>query len=128
MRSGVVRGLARLALVATIVVVSVSAVSLVIGLFARVSALHAISIGCYLAGALLLAVGFFHGVRPPVRVEGGGRSLQGGMFGLLFSSGTVRGATSEEHRDSHVSAGLFIGLGLVLVVVGGLIDPAHARL
>jgi hypothetical protein len=108
-----------------IVLAVVVAVSLVFGTLAHVAALHAISVGLYFAGALMLAIGFFHGVRPPVRTQDDGRSLRGGVFGLLLSSGTVRGATPEEHRESHQSAALFIGLGLVLVVIGGLIDPAH---
>lgn len=108
-----------------IVVGCVVVVSLVFGALLHISSRHAISAGLYLIGALMLAIGFFHGVRPPVRTEAGGRSLQGGMFGILFSAGTVRGATAEEHRDSHQSAALFIGLGLVLIVLGALIDPTH---
>ncbi|HLK42133.1 MAG TPA: hypothetical protein VKV34_02240 [Thermoleophilia bacterium] len=115
----------RLTVVAAIVVGTVVVISLVFGLLAHVAALRAISTGFYLVSALLLALGFFHGVRPPVRVDGGGRSLSGGMFGLLFSTGTVRGATPDEHRDSRVSAALFIGLALLMVVLGGVLDPAH---
>jgi len=122
---GVARGLIRLALILAILLVVVAVVSLVFGTLAHISALHAISVGLYFAGALMLALGFFHGVRPPVRTETGGRSLSGGMFGILFSVGTVRGATAGEHHGSQQSSAFFIGLGLVLVVIGALIDPTH---
>ena len=119
------RGLVRLAAALAILLGFVVVVSLAFGALAHVSSRHAISAGLYLVGALILAIGFFHGVRPPVRTEAGGRSLQGGMFGILFSAGTVRSATADEHRDSHQSAALFIGLALVLIVLGALIDPTH---
>lgn len=117
------RGVARFLAAVAIVLAVVAAISAAIGLLAHLELRRAVSLGMYLAGALLLALGFFHGVRPPVRVEG--ERGQSGMFGVLLSRGYVRGASAEEHRDAHASSALFIGLGLILVAAGALLDPTH---
>ena len=123
MRRPLWRGVGRLGVAVAIVLVVVAAASAAIGLLAHMEVRRAVSLGMYFAGALLLTFGFFHGVRPPVRVEG--ERGHSGMFGVLLSRGYVRGASADELRDAHASSALFIGLGLVLVLVGALLDPSH---
>ncbi len=85
-----------------------------------------VSVTCYALGGFLLAAGFFHGVRPPLRVE----DEQGvpSVFGILLTRGKLRNASLEERHDSMSSSGLFVVLGIMLIALGALIDPRHGVL
>jgi len=122
----VVRGLLRLAVAAAVVLAVVSVLSVLLGLLGHVPVRRAVSVGMYGVGALMMTLGVLHGVRPPVRVDGDRSQM--GAFGVLFPLGRVRAATPDEHRDTRSSAALFVGLGMMLVVIGALIDPSHRLL
>jgi hypothetical protein len=48
-----------------------------------------------------------------------------GMLGMVLTGGQVRKATLDERNDALASSGLFVALGVVLLVLGGLLDPVH---
>jgi hypothetical protein len=47
------------------------------------------------------------------------------MFGLLLTSGKLRTASMDERYEAISSSALFVGVALVLILIGGLIDPVH---
>ena len=96
------------------------AVSVVIGLIAGSGLARSVSVGFYVAGVALLAGCFIVGARGPLR----GVNRTGETVPVLGAR-RVRRATGEERADSVQTALFLFALGLVLVVVAALIDPAH---
>jgi hypothetical protein len=94
--------------------------SLIIGLAAGSSVARSVSVGLYLAGAAMLVGCFVVGARGPLR----GVSRSGETVPLVGAR-RVRRATGDERSDAATTAILLFGLGLALVVVGALVDPAH---
>src|SRR5215831_2774292 len=76
---------------------------------------RSVSVACYGLGGFLLVSGFFHGVRPPLRVD----EEQGvpSMFGILLTRGKLRNASLDERHDSISSSGLFVLLGFMLIAL-----------
>jgi hypothetical protein len=103
---------------------SLASASAVLGLLFGVAlgqgASRSVSLGWYVAGSALLLGGFFVGNRGPTRPQG-----EGWMpFGLRR---WVRWATPEEQNESISLSALLIVLGLLLIVLGVIVDP-HQRL
>jgi hypothetical protein len=90
---------------------------------AHIEVRRGMSVGLYAVGALITVVGVLHGLRPPVRVDREQGRL--GLFGMVLTGGQVRRATLEERDDALASSGLFVALGVLLLVLGGLLDPVH---
>ncbi len=90
--------------------------SLLVGLLAGSSPQRAVSLGFVLVGAFLLAMGFFVGVRGPVRLM---RREGGRLVG-------ARLAEPEERVEAISLSALFIGVGFVLLVVGLALDPRYS--
>jgi hypothetical protein len=108
-------------------VLLLAALAAVVGLLAAL-ALHtplrrALSVTFYAIGGLLLASGFFHGIRPPIRIddEAGIPS----MFGILLTRGRLRTASLDERHEALSSSALLVVLGVVMLLLGGLLDPIH---
>ena len=102
------------ALVVTVVL------SLAIGLPAGSSAARSVSVGLYVAGTMFLVGCFIVGARGPLRgVTRTGETVP------IVGARRVRRATSAERSDASGTAIFLFALGLVLIVVGALIDPAH---
>jgi hypothetical protein len=119
-----VRGAARRIVVLVAVVFGVTAaVSALLGLLAGSSLDRAVSVGFYLVGSLFIILGFFSGVRGPLRPRGrDDASSPGALFGMgIFSSG-ARMATADERIDARATAWLFLLLGIGLVLAGVLVD------
>jgi len=98
--------------------------SLLIGAIAGSSAARALTLGFYLVGSLLLLAGFFLGNRGPARVrseEGGG-----GFFPILGGGRRLRWATLNEQDETINSSAVCVGLGIVLVFAGFLVDGRHS--
>jgi hypothetical protein len=93
-------------------------VSLAFGVLLQASALRSISVGLYVVGAGLIAIGCVHGVRGPIRVSG-----SSGTFGIERSG--IRWATREEQEESIAASALFVVLGLALLLIGLLADARH---
>ena len=110
----------RLALIFAAVLGSTVAVSVLLGLVAGKSLDRSVSIGLYVAGAVALLGCFVMGARGPLR--GAGAS---GESTPLLGAKKVRRATSDERTEATRTALLLFALGLVLVVIGSVIDPAH---
>jgi hypothetical protein len=118
------RGAARrIAVLVAVVFGATAAVSALLGLLAGASLDRAISVGFYLVGSLFIILGFFSGVRGPLRPRGGDDDTSpGALFGVgIFSSG-ARTATTEERLDARATAWLFLLLGGGLVLAGILVD------
>jgi hypothetical protein len=80
---------------------------------------RSVSLGFYLVGTFLLVGGFFFGNRGPVRLRG--RPGEEGFFGV---SGRRRigWATPEEQEDALATSAVYVGLGVLLVLVGVVVD------
>lgn len=94
-------------------------VSSLLGLAFGASLSRAISLGFYLLGSFLLVAGFFMGSRGPARLRG--EPGDEGPWGIGRKGG-VRLATPEEHADAVATAGIFVTLGVVLVLLGVAVD------
>jgi hypothetical protein len=110
----------RLALIFAAVLGSTVVVSIVLGLLAGKSIGRSVAIGLYVAGAVALLGCFVMGARGPLRGTGAS-----GETAPLLGAKKVRRATSDERTEATRSAILLFALGLVLVVIGSVIDPAH---
>jgi len=89
--------------------------SLVLALASGSSIDRAISLGFYIIGSFLLVAGFFIGNRGPVRLRNDADSAPIGPR-------TVRVASLEEREGAINDSAIFIVLGLVLIVIGVVVD------
>ena len=118
-----VAGLRRFAALVLLVAAVATVLGLLAALLLHTPVRRALSVTFYALGGLLLAAGFFHGIRPPIRVddEAGIPS----MFGILLTRGRLRTASLDERHEALSSSALLVVLGMVLLLVGGLLDPIH---
>ena len=121
-----VAGIRRFVVIALAMIAIAVVVGLLGALILHSSAGRAVSVTCYGLGGFMLVSGFFHGVRPPLRVD----EEQGtpSMFGILLTRGKLRNASLDERHDAISSSALFVVLGVMLIVAGGLIDPRNGLL
>jgi hypothetical protein len=108
-------------LAATVAVVALF--SLVIGLLLGASANRSISLGLYVVGCFVMLVGFFFGMRGPLKP-----SDSSGVFSLMvpfFGGGPARAATSEEQHETFSLSALYVVLGLVLLALAIVIDSRN---
>jgi hypothetical protein len=103
------------------VVVATALVSMALGALLGGSSLRAIALGFYGVGSFLLLGGFFIGNRGPIR-------LKSDSVASFLERRAVRWATADEQEDALNSSGLFVTLGLVLILMGLAVDPAHSFL
>lgn len=119
------RGAARRIATLVGVVLGITALaSALVGLLAGASLVRSISVGLYIVGCFLIVLGFFSGIRGPVRPKGKveDEMPMAASFGTgIFASG-IRTATSDERVDALSTAWLFLVLGAALVVAGVLVD------
>lgn len=87
-----------------------------IGLILGTSLNRAIAVGFEAFGCLLLVLGFFVGNRGPVRQKGDATP-----FGPRF----LRWATHDEHQSTIGESAIFIVLGLILILIGLVIDKRY---
>jgi hypothetical protein len=91
--------------------------SVAIGLIIGTSLNRSIAVGFEAFGCLLLLFGFFVGNRGPVRTKGEAAPFFGPRF--------LRWATPEEHQSTIAESAIFIVLGLILILIGLLIDTRY---
>jgi hypothetical protein len=116
--------LRRLTLAILLCVAVTLAVSLTIGAIAGASVDRSLVLGFYLMGCFLMVAGFFVGNRGPARIksETPGPITPFGAFG----DRRLRWATLGEQDETINSSAVLVGLGVVLVVIGVLLDGRHA--
>jgi hypothetical protein len=126
-RAALVAGLRRLAGLIGAAVAITAVGSLVFGVLLHTELLHALAIGFYGAGSVFIVVGFFYGVRPPVRTtgQGGGSTLLGSA---AASGGRARWADRHDIEDSLATSAVFLVLGIALIAAGVLFDPRNRLL
>lgn len=84
---------------------------------------RSVSVVFYVVGAFLLVLGFFAGTRGPFRPRGAEESdAVTGMFGVGLAMRGARRATAGERQDSVATAGIFIAVGIWLIVLGAAVD------
>lgn len=117
--------LRRLVLLALGAVALTVILSLFFGLLAGGSLNRALVLGFYLTGCFLLICGFFVGNRGPTRVK----SEAPGPVVVPFmgiGSRSLRWASLHEQNETINNSAVFIGLGLVLVVLGIVLDTQQS--
>lgn len=117
----ILAALRRLAFLVVLIAGVTASGSLLLGALLGTALGRALTLGFYFMGCFLLVAGFFLGNRGPGRVksESAGPSLL--PFGI-FGERQLRWATPGEQYETIRSSGVFITLGLILVVLGALID------
>jgi urea transporter len=116
--------LRRLAALVVLGSAATAIVSLPVGLLLGSSPLRSLTIGFYLAGCFLMVIGFFAGNRGPTRVKS--EAPGPALLPFTFSGRRLRWATQGEQHETINNSAVFVSLGLILVVIGLLIDPNHA--
>ncbi len=113
----------RIALLVAAVMGLTVAGSALVGVLAGTEIGRAVSTGLYVVGCFLVVLGFFSGVRGPVRPRGDDdREPAGALFGVGLAGRGARTATTDERADARATTWLFIGLGMALIVAGILTD------
>jgi hypothetical protein len=117
--------LARAALRFTILLLGIASATtigaVVLGLAFGTSVNRAVSLGFYCVGSFLLLGGFFFGNRGPARLSDGvGEESVRGRRNVYWAS-------REERIQAINESAIFISLGLILIVIGVLVD-ARMRL
>ena len=86
---------------------------------------RAVSLGFYGLGCFLMVSGFFIGNRGPARVKS---ETAGWSFLPVpgFSERRLRWATMDEQHETINNSAVFIVLGLILIVIGVLVDSRHS--
>jgi hypothetical protein len=110
----------RIAIIFGAIVGATVVVSSLIGVAVGSSLARSVSVGLYIAGVALLIGCFVLGARGPLRgVNRTGETVP------VFGARRVRRATGDERSDSVQTAILLFALGLGVIVIAALIDPAH---
>jgi hypothetical protein len=105
--------------------VAVAVGSIIAGLLFHSELRRAIALGFYVVGSLFIVVGFFYGVRPPVRMTGEGGATPGFLGSLASAGGSARWADRDDLEASLGASAVFVAIGLVLVVIGVAVDPRN---
>jgi hypothetical protein len=92
--------------------------ALSVGLIIGSSLNRAIAVGFEAFGCLLLVLGFFVGNRGPVR----SKDEAAPYFGPRF----LRWATHDEHQSTIAESAIFIVVGVILVMIGLVIDKRYS--
>ena len=118
-------GLRRLAVLLVATSVGIGGLAALGGLAFGSTAGRSISVTYYVVGAFLLVLGFFAGMRGPLRPRGSAEEASDpvtGIFGVGISSKGARPATESERMDSIATAGIFLAVGIWLIALGVVID------
>jgi hypothetical protein len=117
--------LRRFAVLVTLTAGLTAVFSLLVGLLLGSSVDRALTLGFYFMGCFLLVAGFFIGNRGPARVKSetpGPSMLPFGMFG----DRRLRWATPSEQNETIMSSAGFIALGVILILIGTVVDSRHS--
>jgi hypothetical protein len=99
--------------------------SVALGLLAGASLDRAVSLGFYGLGCFLMVSGFFVGNRGPARVKS--ETAGSSMLPVPgFGNRRLRWATLDEQNETINNSAVFIILGLILVLIGVVVDSHHS--
>ena len=99
-------------------------VSVALGLLAGAALDRAVSLGFYGLGCFLMVSGFFVGNRGPARVKS--ETPGSTMLPIPgFGNRRLRWATLDEQNETINNSAVFIILGLILVLIGVVVDSHH---
>ena len=112
-----------------VLVVACSALTVVVsvplGLLAGATLDRAVSLGFYGLGCFLMVSGFFVGNRGPARVKS--ETAGSSMLPIPgFGNRRLRWATLDEQNETINNSAVFIILGLILVLIGVVVDSHHS--
>jgi hypothetical protein len=107
----------RFAILFTAISGAVALCSVAVGMIGGFSLNRSLANGFEAFGALMLVLGFFVGNRGPVRLKGEAQ--------LLFGPRFLRWATPDEHRRTIPESAFFVVVGLLLILVGLVIDNRY---
>jgi hypothetical protein len=119
-------GLHRLAILLVAAAVTVGVLAALMGLALGASLTRSVSVAYYVVGAFVVVLGFFAGTRGPLRPRGaeeGGDPVTG-LFGLGIAARGARVATEGERKDSIATAGMFLTVGIWLILLGVVVDSS----
>jgi hypothetical protein len=117
-------GLRRLAVLVVLASAVTTVVSLLFGLLVGASADRAVALGFYGVGCVLMVSGFFVGNRGPTRLKSESAAPSVLPFGI--GSRRLRWATLDEQNETINQSAIFVVLGLILVLIGVLVDGRHS--
>jgi len=100
--------------------------SALLGLLVGSSLDRSLVLGFYLMGCFLMVAGFFAGNRGPMRVKSESPAASAMSFGVFSGSRRLRWATLGEQDDAINNSAVFVGLGIMLVIIGVLLDGRHS--
>jgi hypothetical protein len=116
-------GLRRLLVLLVGSAVALGAVAALVAVLVGADVGRGVALAYYIVGAFLLVLGFFAGVRGPLRPRAVDESnAVTGIFGVGVSMRGARKATTDERQDSVATAGLFITTALWLILLGVVVD------
>jgi hypothetical protein len=99
--------------------------SLVLGLLLGASVDRSVALGFYGVGCVLMVSGFFVGNRGPARVKS--ESPAPSMLPMPGLGGRrLRWATLDEQNETINQSAIFVILGLILVLIGVIVDTRHS--
>ena len=116
--SVLVAGLRRFFVILAALAAGVTCLTLLLALLGKWDVARTVSAGFDAIGAFLLVIGFFVGNRGPVRLRGDQATP--------FAPRRVRWATPDERTDTLNDSAVFVAVGLVMVVIGIVIDPRYS--
>jgi hypothetical protein len=110
----------RIALICVPVLGGTILLSVLLGLAVGAGLERSISVGLYVLGTVLLGGCFVFGVRGPLR----GISQTGETVSIVGARRMRRATTDERTEATHVALLLFVA-GILVIVLGSMIDPTH---
>ena len=118
-------GLRRLVILVALASVVTTLGSLLLGLLLGSSLDRSVSLGFYGVGCVLMVSGFFVGNRGPARVKS---ETAGSTMLPIPGVGNrrLRWATLDEQNETINNSAVFIILGLILVLIGVVVDSHHS--
>lgn len=121
-------GLRRLAFLIVLASAVTTAAGLLLGLLLNASLDRSVSLGFYALGCFLMVSGFFVGNRGPMRMKSeSDLSAAPTMLPLPgFGSRRLRWATLDEQNETINHSAILVALGLILVVIGALVDTRQS--
>ena len=117
--------LRRLAILIVGCSLATAAFSALLGALVGASLDRSIALGFYGLGCFLMVSGFFVGNRGPARVKS--ETAGPTMLPLPgLGSRRLRWATADEQNETISNSAVFIVLGLILVLIGVVVDSHHS--